>query len=119
MIGAISALIAVILGAFGAHGLEDVLTARMLEVFETGNRYHFYHSFALLFVGLLAFHIDGKWLRASGWCFLFGVLIFSGSLYALALSGMGMLGAITPVGGLLYMIGWLLLAVAAYTRTKK
>ena len=115
-IGAVSALFAVILGAFGSHGLEGRLSADLIEIFETGNRYHFYHSFALLIVGLLARPIEGKWLRASGWCFLLGILFFSGSLYVLALSGVRILGAVTPIGGVFFIVGWALLAAAAYTR---
>ena len=113
--GAVSALFAVILGAFGSHGLEDRLSPDLLEIFETGNRYHFYHSFALLSVGLLAQYVDGKWLRAGGWCFLLGILFFSGSLYALALSGVRILGAITPIGGGFFIVGWALLTAEAYS----
>lgn len=113
--GTVSALLAVVLGAFGSHGLEDRLSANLIAIFETGNRYHFYHSFALLAVGLLAQRADGKWLRRSGWCFLLGIVFFSGSLYALAISGVRILGAITPIGGGFFIIGWALLTVATYS----
>ncbi|MEM7504173.1 MAG: DUF423 domain-containing protein [Pseudomonadota bacterium] len=112
--GAVSALLAVALGAFGSHGLENRLSADLLAIYEIGNRYHFYHSFALLAVGVLALHVDGRRLSASGWCFLVGLTVFSGSLYALAMTGMRILGAITPIGGGLLIIAWALLAFEAY-----
>ena len=112
--GAVSALLAVALGAFGSHALENRLSADLLAIYEIGNRYHFYHSFALLAVGVLALHADGRRLTASGWCFLVGLSVFSGSLYALAISGMRILGAITPIGGVLLIIGWALLATVTY-----
>ncbi len=113
--GAASALLAVVLGAFGSHGLEDRLTADLMAIYQTGNTYHFYHSFALLAVGFAALHIDGRMLPASGWCFAAGILFFSGSLYLLAVTGVRVLGAITPVGGVLFIVGWALLAAAAYS----
>lgn len=117
MSGAVSGLIAVALGAFGSLGLEDKLSADLIEIYQTGNLYHFYHSFALLAVGLVALHARGKPLAASGWCFILGIFFFSGSLYALALSGVRTLGAITPIGGLFLMAGWALLATVTYSAT--
>ena len=112
-IGAISGALAVMIGAFGAHGLEGKLSADMLKIFHTGVEYQFYHTFALLVVALLADHVDSKKLTASGWCFLSGIILFSGSLYALAMSGLTKLGAITPVGGMFFIAGWFLLAIAS------
>ena len=111
-IGSISGALAVMLGAFGAHGLKDKLSEEMLKVWQTGVEYHFYHTFALLAVGLLALKFQSGFLNASGWSFLAGTVIFSGSLYALSLSGVKILGAITPIGGLMFIVGWILLAVA-------
>lgn len=111
-LGSISGALAVILGAFGAHGLRERLSAEMLKVYHTGVEYHFYHTFALLAVGLLAPRIQSGLLTTSGWLFTVGILIFSGSLYALSLSGIKILGAITPIGGLLFVAGWIVLAIA-------
>ncbi|WP_372748394.1 DUF423 domain-containing protein [Litorivivens sp.] len=112
--GAISGFLAVALGAFGAHALKQRLTADMLAVYDTAVQYHFYHTLALIAVALLAVYgVQGAWLKASGWLFLVGTLLFSGSLYALALSGIKMLGAITPLGGLCFLAAWLCLAVVA------
>ena len=112
-IGSISGALAVMLGAFGAHGLKGKLSEKMLANYMTGVEYHFYHTFALLAVGLLALHFQSKPLTASGWAFAIGIAIFSGSLYAMALTGITRLGAITPIGGLAFIIGWVLLATAA------
>jgi uncharacterized membrane protein YgdD (TMEM256/DUF423 family) len=112
-IGSISGALAVMIGAFGAHGLKDKLSDHMLAVYKTGVEYHFYHTLALLAVGLVALHSESKWLTASGWSFLAGIVIFSGSLYALSTSGIKILGAITPIGGLCFIAGWVLLATAA------
>ena len=111
-IGAISGALAVMLGAFGAHGLKDKLTTEMMAVYKTAVEYQFYHTLALLFVGVIALHYPTKQLTASGWLFTAGILIFSGSLYALSISGIKILGAITPIGGLCFIAGWVLLAIA-------
>ena len=112
-IGAIFALVAVALGAFGAHGLKERLAPEMLAIWKTGVEYHVYHALALLAVGLLAVHLpESGLLRTSGWLMAAGVLIFSGSLYALALSGVRVLGAITPVGGAAFLAAWVLFAMA-------
>jgi uncharacterized membrane protein YgdD (TMEM256/DUF423 family) len=111
-LGAISGALAVMLGAFGAHGLKDRLSEKMLANWMTGVEYHFYHTFAILAVGLLALHIQPRLLTSSGWAFVAGIAIFSGSLYVMALTGITKLGAITPIGGLLFIIGWLLLVAA-------
>lgn len=113
-LGALSGFIAVAAGAFGAHGLKSRLAPDMLAVFETGARYQLYHALALLAVAWA----HGRWPAGagaatwSGWLFVAGTLLFSGSLYALALTGARWMGAITPVGGLAFLLGWLLLAWA-------
>lgn len=112
-IGALSGFIAVGLGAFGAHALRERLSADMLQVFQTGVTYQMYHALALVGVGILLarYSVDGSvWLSASGWLFIAGSLLFSGSLYVLSLTGTTWLGAITPLGGLAFLAGWLALA---------
>lgn len=96
----------VILGAFGAHYLKTKLSQEMLSVFEVGVRYQIYHGLALCLIGVLGLIASNKWMHFSGWSFFAGNLIFSGSLYALALTGIRSFGAITPIGGLLLIIGW-------------
>lgn len=102
-IGAGLGALAVILGAFGAHGLRDRIDADSLETWKTGVLYHALHSLALVLYGLFACDRGG---RIAGWCFLLGVAIFSGTLYGLALGGPRWLGAITPIGGVLLIVGW-------------
>jgi len=109
--GAIVAGVGVVLGAFGAHGLKTRVSPEMLAIFETGVRYQMYHAFGLLAVGLAASRWGGGWVNAAGWLFLFGVTIFSGSLYVMTVSGVRWLGAITPIGGLLMILGWGALAI--------
>ena len=114
LFGALAAgfgLVAVALGAFGAHALQERLEPRALEVFETGVRYQMFHAVALLAVALLVARHGGQLLVASGWSFTAGIVIFSGSLYLLAMTGVGRWGAVTPVGGVAFLAGWLLLAV--------
>ncbi len=101
------------LGAFGAHGLKSRLEPEMLAVFETGVRYQMYHAIALLAVGYAATRWPGPLTQLSGWLFTIGILIFSGTLYILAISGMKWLGAITPLGGLAFILGWCCLAWSA------
>ena len=113
LIGALAGFIGVALGAFGAHGLRSRLSADMLAVFETGVRYQMYHALAILIVALAAARLDGWLIRAAGWLFTGGIVLFSGSLYALALSGITVLGAVTPIGGLAFLAGWACLAIAA------
>jgi uncharacterized membrane protein YgdD (TMEM256/DUF423 family) len=111
--GALAGAAGVALGAFGAHGLKTRVDADMLAVFETGARYQMYHALALLAVGWAASRWPGGWVNLSGWLFVAGIVIFSGSLYVMALSGIRWLGAITPLGGLAFILGWTALAVAA------
>jgi uncharacterized membrane protein YgdD (TMEM256/DUF423 family) len=112
-IGAIYGLLAVALGAFGAHALKTRLPADLTAVYQTAVQYQMYHALALLAVGLLASRTSAPALNWAGAGFAFGVLLFSGSLYALALSGVRGLGAVTPLGGLLLLLGWVALLVAA------
>ncbi|HLP90785.1 MAG TPA: DUF423 domain-containing protein [Nostocaceae cyanobacterium] len=114
-VGAILGGLSVAAGAFGAHALKEKLTERALEIFDTGVRYQMYHALALILVALLLSRLESPStaLLASGWFFIAGVVIFSGSLYALSLSGVKVLGAITPLGGVSLMLGWAALAIAA------
>ncbi len=112
LVGAVAGFLAVGLGAFGAHGLRGRLSPEMLAVFETGVRYHMYHALAIVLTGLIAARWSGWLVHTAGWCFAAGIVLFSGSLYALALSGVTVLGAITPIGGLLFLAGWACLAFA-------
>ncbi len=114
-----SGLLAVVFGAFGAHALKGRLDAYSLGVFETAVQYQFYHSLALLGVGVLLLHQPQvALLRSSGWLFMTGILVFSGSLYILALTGVKWLGAITPLGGLAFIAGWGCLLAASLTHFK-
>ena len=113
--GAISGGISVAAGAFGAHALRARLPPDLLAVFQTGAQYQLAHALALLACGLLAGRAPGPATAAAGWLFLAGTVLFSGSLYALALSGVRVLGAITPFGGIAFLGGWAALAWAALT----
>jgi uncharacterized membrane protein YgdD (TMEM256/DUF423 family) len=113
LVGAVLGFLGVALGAFGAHGLRARLSPEMLAVFETGVRYHMYHALALVVTSLLMARMTGWLVAAAGWSFVAGIVLFSGSLYALAMSGVTVLGAITPLGGLAFLAGWAFLAVAA------
>lgn len=106
LLGAVYGLLGVAFGAFGAHALRERLAPDLLAVYRTGVEYQFYHAFALLAVGLLCSVRPVPGLGVAGWCFAAGVLLFSGSLYLLALSGTRWLGAVTPLGGVLFMAGW-------------
>ncbi len=112
-LGAISGFIAVATGAFGAHGLKARVTPEMVAIFDTGARYQMYHALALLAAGWAAARWPGPAVTWAGWLFVAGTVIFSGSLYALALSGVRALGAVTPFGGVAFLAGWALLAWAA------
>ena len=110
MLGGVFGFLGVALGAFGAHLLKDKLAPDMLDVFEVGVRYHMVHALALLAVGLAAAQWPESGVGLSGWLFAVGILIFSGSLYILALTGVKWLGAITPIGGAAFLAGWAVLA---------
>lgn len=104
----------VALGAFGAHGLKSRLSPDMLTIWQTGVLYHLIHAVALLGLGVLAQRGSGSAVSVAGWAFTAGILVFSGSLYALALSGVRVLGAITPIGGVAFLVGWGALVVATF-----
>jgi uncharacterized membrane protein YgdD (TMEM256/DUF423 family) len=110
--GALAGLIGVAFGAFGAHGLRGRLSAEMLAVFETGVRYQMYHALALMAIAALSDRLSGRLIAAAGWLFVTGIVIFSGSLYALAVTGITVLGAITPIGGVALLAGWACLVLA-------
>lgn len=113
-VGATAAGLGVMLGAFGAHGLKTRVSPEMLVVFETGVRYHFYHALALLAVGLAAARWESALVSAAGWLFVLGIVVFSGSLYLMTFGGPKWLGAVTPLGGLAFILGWAALAFAAW-----
>ncbi|MBA4411189.1 MAG: DUF423 domain-containing protein [Bacteroidota bacterium] len=112
--GAIFMVLAVLLGAFGAHALKTRLPSEMLQIYKTAVEYQFYHALGLLLIGLIGFQIDSKWLRWSGILMFAGIILFSGSLYALSISGIKIIGAITPIGGLSFVAGWIFLTVAIW-----
>jgi uncharacterized membrane protein YgdD (TMEM256/DUF423 family) len=115
ILGSCSGMLAVVFGAFGAHALKGRLDDYALGVYETAVQYHFYHSFALLAVGIIALsQPQTVMLRSSGWLFFIGLLVFSGSLYALSLTGVRWLGAVTPLGGLAFIGGWACLAASGW-----
>ena len=114
--GALLGGLAVAAGAFGAHALRARLEPRLLEVFETGARYQMYHAIAMLAAAWIVTRFPGSLANASGWLFLAGTVLFSGSLYAMAFTGIRALGAITPLGGVCFIAGWGCLALAAMRR---
>ncbi|MBA2492485.1 MAG: DUF423 domain-containing protein [Gammaproteobacteria bacterium] len=115
LFGSLSALLAVVLGAFGAHGLKQQLSPEMLSVYQTGVDYHMWHALGLVLIGLLGAHYSGSALLTwAGWFMLAGIMIFSGSLYILSITGVRWLGAITPFGGLAFIVAWALLIVAVW-----
>jgi uncharacterized membrane protein YgdD (TMEM256/DUF423 family) len=117
LIGAVLGFLGVALGAFAAHGLRSRLSPEMLSVFETAVRYQMYHAFAILIVAAAIGRLGAtRLLSAAGWTFFAGTVLFSGSLYALTLTGVTTLGAITPFGGLLFLAGWACLAAFALMR---
>ena len=123
VISSVSGALAVALGAFGAHGLKKILPAESILTFETGVRYQFYHSFALLAIAIMYDKLPAKFVVWSGYSFITGIILFCGSLYCLAfvqethLIGLRKLGIVTPFGGLFFIAGWLLLAFGAWRNT--
>jgi uncharacterized membrane protein YgdD (TMEM256/DUF423 family) len=114
-LASLSGMLAVAFGAFGAHALKNRLDDYAMGVFQTAVQYHFYHSLALLAVGIIALnHPQAALLRSSGWLFTLGIVVFSGSLYMLSFSGLRWLGAVTPIGGLAFIAGWACLAAASW-----
>jgi uncharacterized membrane protein YgdD (TMEM256/DUF423 family) len=110
IMGSLHMALAVILGAFAAHALKSMLDEYSTDIYKTGNFYHFIHALALIMVGVLQQQFDIK-LTISGFSFFIGMVLFSGSLYSIALTGVKGLGAITPIGGLLFIIGWAYMAI--------
>ena len=111
LVGAILGCLTVIIGAFGAHGLKDILDEYGRSIFEKGVLYQMFHTIAILIIGVIQKVIPTVQISMSGWLFLFGIIIFSGSLYILAITGNKSLGMITPIGGLLFIAGWIYLAI--------
>ena len=109
MLGSILAGLGVAAGAFGAHALKEILDVPMLQAFETATRYVMYHAFGLCIVSWAIDRYPEQGLEKSGWFFIAGILLFSGSLYVVSLAGIRWMGAVTPIGGLAFMIGWLFL----------
>jgi uncharacterized membrane protein YgdD (TMEM256/DUF423 family) len=117
LLGSLSAFLGVALGAFGAHGLKTRVTPEMLTVWQTGVQYHLVHALGLVLIGILCELMPGvSLIRNAGWMLLAGSVLFSGSLYIMVLSDIRALGMITPFGGLAFLIGWLLLAIAAWQK---
>ena len=122
--GAVMSALAVALGAFGAHGLKKLVSAESVAVFDTGVRYMIYHSLAILIVGILAERFTSKNIIRAGYSFLIGIVLFSGSLYLLTFSkahgvvGLSGIGIITPIGGLFFILGWILLVIGLRNNTK-
>lgn len=112
ILGSLNAMLAVLLGAFGAHALKTRLGADLLVVYHTGVQYHFYHALGLIAVGLIILQMPpSTWFKFSGWLMFAGIVVFSGSLYLLSMTQIRWLGAITPLGGSAFIIAWLLLLV--------
>ena len=110
--GAIFMALAVGLGAFGAHGLKNVVTKEMLVIFHTGVEYQFYHALGLFCVAFVSNFDDSKRVKLAGYSMVFGIIVFSGSLYAMTFTGIKILGAITPIGGVSFIISWILLILS-------
>jgi uncharacterized membrane protein YgdD (TMEM256/DUF423 family) len=110
-LGAVNAMASVMIGAFGAHGLKPRLSEQAMAAFQTGVEYHFYHSLGLLVIGLLIGQIPVTGLKISGWLMFTGVILFSGSLYLLAITGVRQLGMLTPIGGVSFILAWGIVAV--------
>ena len=113
-VGAAFSLLSVLLGAFGAHTLKDKLSKEMLDIFEVAVRYQMYHGIGLIVVAWAFSQWESTYISTAGWCFIVGILIFSGSLYILSLTGLRWFGAITPIGGIAFIAGWGCLIIAAF-----
>lgn len=112
LLGSINALLVIIIGAFGAHDLKEKLTVENMAIYQTAVQYHFYHAIGLILVGLIAWHIPSSpYLRWSAWLMIMGIVLFSGSLYALSITDIRWLGMISPVGGIAFILAWLMLTV--------
>lgn len=114
ILGALNAFLSIALGAFGAHGLEKVVEPKYLEIWKTGVQYQMFHATGLLIIGVLLGKFPANTLLSwSGWMMLIGIILFSGSLYVLTVTKIGVLGAITPIGGVSFLVAWVLLIIAA------
>lgn len=116
--------IAIIIGAFGAHALKEIITDESMRTFETGARYHVYHSLALLMIGILLYYRKTSLMPIAGWLFVGGIICFSGSLYLISFSEvenlpLNVLGPLTPIGGVLFIAGWILLAASTFQHNEK
>ncbi len=118
LIGSLAASISVLAGAFGAHGLSEIVGARS-DVFETAARYHMYHSLGIVLVGILLRRYESRALKTAGWVFLAGIVLFSGSLYLLSVTGAAAWGAVAPVGGVLFVSGWVLVGIGVWRSPRK
>ncbi|CAK6479616.1 DUF423 domain-containing protein [Peribacillus castrilensis] len=114
ILGALNGFIAVALGAFGAHGLEGKIPDKYLETWQTAVQYQMFHAVGLLVLGLLAGKISSPLINWSGWLMLIGIILFSGSLFILSVTQIKVLGAITPLGGVSFLVAWVLMIIAAY-----
>lgn len=114
VIGALSAMCATFFGAFAAHVLKSQFSPYQMHIFQTGVFYQFIHSLALLFVGMILYQFNAQTIRVSGWLFFAGILLFSGSLYLLSVTKIKIIGMITPIGGVCFIVAWLLLAVGIH-----
>ncbi|TGK61975.1 DUF423 domain-containing protein [Leptospira wolffii] len=118
LISGILGFLGVALGAFGAHGLKSIITPDLLLIYETGSRYHLIHSVVLFVIALSDKWGESKSLRVGFWGIFIGILIFSGSLYVLTITGLRILGAVTPIGGVSFLVGWLAIAYSAFSFRK-
>ncbi|ASS94715.1 DUF423 domain-containing protein [Peribacillus simplex] len=114
ILGALNGFIAVAFGAFGAHGLEGKIPDKYLETWQTAVQYQMFHAVGLLVIGLLAGKISSPLINWSGWLMLIGIILFSGSLFVLSVTQIKVLGAITPLGGVSFLVAWVLMIIAAY-----
>jgi len=115
LLGSTNAMLAVILGAFGAHALKTRLGSDLMTVYQTGVHYHFYHALGLLIVGIITYQFPPSlWIKTSGWLMFAGILLFSGSLYILSVTQIRWLGAITPLGGMAFILAWLALVIGIF-----
>lgn len=119
IIASVSGMLVVALGAFAAHALRNQLSERLYEIWQTAVQYQMFHTLALLAVGVLLVRQNRLGLRLAAWLFIGGMLLFCGSLYSLALTGLTTLGMITPLGGLLFIVGWLMFALSMFRASKK
>ena len=118
ILGSINAATAVFMGAIGAHSLKTIITEDMLFVFQTAVQYHFYHSLGLMIIGVLTIYFKSvKYIEIAGWIMFIGIILFSGSLYTLSITNMRWVGLITPIGGIAFIVSWVLIAITVWKRS--